>query len=64
MVRRALSQVLRVGTLALAALAFPAAATAQVIVGPGAGGGSTVQLIEPGGTRSFSVFYPWYFRAA
>ena len=56
MVRRALSQVLRVGTLALAALAFPAAATAQFIVGPGPGGGSTVHVIDDLGTRSIDVF--------
>jgi hypothetical protein len=41
-------------------LILPAAAMAQVIIGPGPGGNPDVHLIEPGGTRSFSVFYPWY----
>ena len=39
-------------------LILPAAAMAQVIIGPGLGGDPEVQLIEPGGTRTFPVFYP------
>ena len=39
-------------------LILPAAAMAQVIIGPGAGGDPEVLLIEPGGTRTFPVFYP------
>ena len=42
----------------LVSLILPAAAMAQVIIGPGPGGNPEVQLIEPGGTRTFPVFDP------
>ena len=51
---------LRVSAILLALVVLPITAMAQVIVGPGVGGTPEVQLIESGGTRSFSVFYPWY----
>ena len=42
----------------LAYLIFPAAAMAQIIVGPGPGGAPEVHVIDSGGTRTFPVYDP------
>jgi hypothetical protein len=55
---------LRASAVALGLIAFPAAAAAQLVVGPGSGGTPTVHLIEGTTTRTVDVFDPRFLGGA